>query len=177
MGVSCCAAVSLADPFCPILSDVLLKSCQDATKGTDKKVYNGAKLIVINGPRFSTKTESHVFRSWGLDLINMTTMPEAILAREAEMAYAVINCVTDYDCWHESDDPVTVEKVIQVLLGNVEVAQRAVSAAVEHLKAESRESPCWSALKDAIMTKPDLVPIPIRKNLDLITAKYWPSAP
>jgi 5'-methylthioadenosine phosphorylase len=171
------AHVSLADPFCPILSDVLVKSCEEATKGTQKKVYKGAKLIVIDGPRFSTKTESHIFRSWGLDLINMTTMPEAILAREAEMAYAVINCVTDYDCWHESDEPVTVDKVIQVLLGNVEVAQSAVAAAVKGLTSETRESPCWSALKDAIMTKPELVPIKVRKSLDLITGKYWPAAP
>merc|ERR1711871_1095233 len=133
--------------------------------GTEKKVFQGGKLIVINGPRFSTKTESHIFRSWGLELINMTTMPEAILAREAEMAYAVINCVTDYDCWHESDEPVTVEAVIKVLLGNVNVAQSAVAAAVDALKADTLTSPCWGALKDAIMTKPELAPPATRKKL------------
>ena len=99
---------SLAVPFCPVLS----KALADAARTTGKTVHEGGDLVVISGPRFSTRTESKLFKSWGLDLINMTTVPECQLACEAEIAYSVLNCVTDYDCWRESEEAVTVEMVI-----------------------------------------------------------------
>jgi 5'-methylthioadenosine phosphorylase len=163
------AHTSLADPFCEILSENIMT----AVKATGKKCEKAGGLVVINGPRFSTKTESHIFRQWGLDLINMTTLPEAALAREAEMAYAVMNHVTDYDCWHESEEVVTVDKVIAVLMGNVVVAQKAIVNLVRQLKEEKRVSGAWSGLKDALMTAPALVPEKTRKDLAPLLDKYW----
>lgn len=161
------AHISFADPFCPVLSDVLY----EAVKQTGATVHKGGNFIVIEGPRFSTKAESHVFRQWGMDIIGMTAIPEAQLAREAEIAYAVMAHVTDYDVWHETEEPVTVEMVIKTLQKNVTVAQEGIRNAVRML--EGRESPAWNALKDALMTPPDLVPIETRRKLALLLKKYW----
>jgi len=161
------AHTTFADPFCPVLSNVLLESA----KITGKTVHKGGGLVVINGPRFSTRTESNMFRSWGLDLINMTTVPEAQLAVEAEISYAVLNCVTDYDCWKDED--VSVEMVIATLTGNVKAAQNVIKAAVSTLSTKTLVSPKWEALAGAIMTKQELVPKVTQTRVRLITEKYW----
>ncbi|RME09010.1 MAG: S-methyl-5'-thioadenosine phosphorylase [Ardenticatenia bacterium] len=164
------AHISMADPFCPVLSDVLYK----AVKETGATVHKGGNFIVIEGPRFSTRTESHVFRAWGMDIIGMTAIPEAQLAREAEIAYAVMAHVTDYDVWHESEEPVTVEMVIRTLKQNVKHAQEAVRNAVRLLSSQpDLTSPAWDALRDALMTAPEMVPIETRRRLSLLLDKYW----
>ena len=115
--------VGVAEPFCSLLSEL----CYYAVQATGNPVHRGGNLITIEGPRFSTKAESRVFRSWGMDLIGMTTTPEAQLAREAEMSYAVMAHVTDYDVWHDEEDPVTVEMVIERLHANLSIAQQAIA--------------------------------------------------
>jgi 5'-methylthioadenosine phosphorylase len=168
-GEGCVAHTSLADPYCKVLMKVLA----DAARTTDKVVHEGGNLVSINGPRFSTRCESNVFRQWGLDLINMTTVPECQLATEAEIAYAVLNCVTDYDCWHEGEEDVTVEMVIKTLMGNVAAAQVAVADAVQRLAAGGLESDKWNALAGGIMTNKDIVPAATQEKLALICEKYW----
>lgn len=160
--------ISFADPFCPVLSDVLY----DAVARTDANVQKGGDFVVIEGPRFSTKTESNLFRSWGMDIIGMTAVPEAQLAREAEMAYSVMAHVTDYDVWHESEETVTVEMVVKTLKKNVRVAQDGIRNAVRALDG-SRESPTWNALNNALMTNPDVVPVETRRKLALLLDRYW----
>lgn len=159
--------ISFADPFCPVLSDVL----HDAVAETDADVHEGGNFVVIEGPRFSTKTESELFRSWGMDIIGMTAVPEAQLAREAEMAYSVMAHVTDYDVWHDSEETVTVEMVVRTLQKNVRAAQDGVRNAVRALDG-SQESPTWNALKNSLMTNPDVVPVETRRKLALLLDKY-----
>lgn len=162
--------LSIADPFCPVLSDALYQ----AVKGTGATVHQGGDFIIIEGPRFSTKTESKVYRSWGMDLIGMTAVPEAQLAREAELSYAVMAHVTDYDVWHESEEPVTVEKVIRTLMQNVHHAKEALRAVVPLL--QGKESNSWHSLKDAIMTDPARFPPETRARLGILLDKYFPPA-
>lgn len=159
--------VSLADPFCPTLSQV----CCEAVAATGNPVHQGGSLVVIEGPRFSTKAESRIFRQWGCDIIGMTAIPEAQLAREAGMSYAAMVHVTDYDVWHESEDPVTVEAVIRVLQHNAEVAKTAVRNAVQAL-AGAGASPQANALQDAIITDRAQIPMATRTRLDLLIGKY-----
>lgn len=159
--------VSLADPFCPTLSQV----CYEAVAATGNPVHQGGSLVVIEGPRFSTKAESRIFRQWGCDIIGMTAIPEAQLAREAGMSYAAMVHVTDYDVWHESADPVTVEAVIRVLQHNAEVAKTAVRNAVQAL-AGAGPSPQANALLDAIITDRARIPMATRTRLDLLIGKY-----
>jgi 5'-methylthioadenosine phosphorylase len=127
--------------------------------------------VTIEGPRFSTKAESNVFRSWGMSTIGMTTSPEAFLAREAEICYAVMGHVTDYDVWHVTQAPVTVEMVIQVLNQNTTIAQRAVANLVRAMPAE-RSCNCASAMADALITAPTAIPPQTRQKLDLLVKKY-----
>lgn len=141
------AHVGVAEPFSPELSDVLAQSVAKAG-GT---LHRGGTLIIIEGPRFSTRGESMIFRQWGCSLIGMTTTPEAFLAREAEIAYATMAHVTDYDVWHTSEEPVTTEMVAQTFHKNLQVAQQAVANAVEALDT-SAEWPAHTALNGAIMT-------------------------
>ncbi|MDQ4075599.1 MAG: S-methyl-5'-thioadenosine phosphorylase [Chloroflexota bacterium] len=162
------AHISLADPFCPILSDALY----DAVQETGATVHKGGDFIIIEGPRFSSKTESKVFRGWGMDIIGMTAVPEAQLAREAELSYAVMAHVTDYDVWHESEESVSVEMVIRTLMKNVNHAKAAIRNVVP--KLEGKTSPCWDALEDAIMTSPALFPSETRKRLGILLNKYHP---
>ena len=128
------AHISLADPFCPALSGQLYQ----AVRETGATVHQGGSFITIEGPRFSTKTESNIYRGWGLSIIGMTTSPEAFLAREAEICYAVMAHVTDYDVWHVSEEPVTVEMVIAVLNKNTEIAQQAIRNIVSEAKSPAR---------------------------------------
>jgi 5'-methylthioadenosine phosphorylase len=163
------AHVSVADPFCGTLSDQLCEALQR----TVATIHRGGTFITIEGPRFSTRGESTTYRQWGMSLIGMTTSPEAFLAREAEMCYAVMAHVTDYDVWHISEEPVTVEMVIRTLNQNTAVAQQAI-AALAGMAADRDHCNCKTALAAAIITDPARVPEAARNRLRPITGKYLP---
>ncbi|MDX9954699.1 MAG: S-methyl-5'-thioadenosine phosphorylase [Anaerolineae bacterium] len=162
------AHVSVAEPFCPELSALLAGACEDA----GARVHRGGALITIEGPRFSTKAESRAFRAWGLDLIGMTTSPEAFLAREAGLCYATMAHVTDYDVWHESEAPVTVEVVIQRLNANVNLAQHAIAELAPRLAQREAHCTCAEALATALITAPERIPAATREKLQLLTQPY-----
>src|SRR5437870_13627723 len=147
------AHIAFADPFCPELRTLLA----EATHEAGATVHRGGTLVVIEGPAFSTRAESNLYRSWGADIIGMTALPEAKLAREAEICYAVLACSTDYDCWHDTHEDVTAEMIVANLLKNVEVSRQAVRLALGGLPAE-RKCPCRHALRDATVTPLELVP-------------------
>jgi 5'-methylthioadenosine phosphorylase len=159
--------VGVADPFCADLSQGLV----DSVAATGATVHKNGAFIIIEGPRFSTKAESNTFRAWGMSIIGMTAAPEAFLAREAEMCYAVMAHVTDYDVWHVSKAPVTVEMVIQVLNKNTQVAQDAIRNLVKSLP-DNPPCDCKNAISTAIITNPAFVPAETRKKLDLLVKKY-----
>lgn len=161
------AHVSVANPFCEFLSEV----CYRAVSATGATVHLGGTFVTIEGPRFSTKAESSAFRQLGFSIIGMTATPEAFLAREAEMSYAVMAHITDYDVWHESAEPVTVEAIIQVLMHNAEVAKASVRHAVRMLAAAG-PSPYRNALQDAIITRKDLWPEQAKQQLALLIHNY-----
>lgn len=158
----------LADPFCAYLSEV----CYTAAQATGNPVHRGGSFVTIEGPRFSTKAESNVFRSWGMDIIGMTTTPEAQLAREAEMSYAVMAHVTDYDVWHATEENVSVDAVIRVLMHNAEVAKAAVANAIAALR-EAGPSPHAHALRDAIITDKRRVAPEVIQRLAPLVGKYF----
>jgi 5'-methylthioadenosine phosphorylase len=160
--------VSVADPFCPDLSTQV----ENAARKTTATVHSGGAFITIEGPRFSTKAESNTFRTWGMSLIGMTASPEAFLAREAELCYAVMAHVTDYDVWHISESPVTVEMVIQTLNKNTLVAQEAIRFLARDL-TESRTCDCDQALASALITRKEIIPPATRKKVDLLIKKYY----
>ncbi len=162
------AHVGVAEPFCSYLSDI----CYTAVRQTGAPVHKGGNFITIEGPRFSTKVESQVFRSWGMDIIGMTTTPEAQLAREAEMSYAVMAHVTDYDVWHQTEKPVSVELVVQTLLRNAAVAKEAVVAAIA-LLAEAGPSPYANAMRDALITNKQVVSTKAVEQLEPIVGRYF----
>ena len=161
------AHISVADPFCADLSGKLESSVR-AAGGT---THRGGSLITIEGPRFSTKAESNTYRSWGMSIIGMTASPEAFLAREAEICYATMAHVTDYDVWHVSGAPVTVEMVIQTLNKNTAIAQEAVRVLAGNLTPE-RHCDCGHALATALITHKDAIPAGTRQKLDLLVNKY-----
>jgi 5'-methylthioadenosine phosphorylase len=161
--------ISSADPFCEDLSGQLAAAATQASA----TVHKGGTLVTIEGPRFSTKAESNIFRAWGMSIIGMTACPEAFLAREAEICYATMAHVTDYDVWHTSEAPVTVEMVIRVLQRNTEVAQEAIRILAGALRPD-QSCHCADALKDAIITAPDHIPTQARQKLDLLLGKYLP---
>jgi 5'-methylthioadenosine phosphorylase len=161
------AHVSVADPFCQDLSDQVYRAVQETGCG----VHNGGAFITIEGPRFSTRIESNTYRSWGMSVIGMTTSPEAFLAREAEICYSVMAHVTDYDCWHVSEEPVSVDMVIEVLNRNTEVAQEALQNLVRHIDPQ-RECDCQTALASALITDPKTIPAETRERLGLLVSKY-----
>ncbi len=162
------AHISAEDPFCPVMSDLMAQAAEDAG-GT---VHQGGRFITIEGPRFSTKAESHVFRSWGMDIISMTTSPEAFLAREAGICYAVMGHVTDYDVWHESEEAVTVSMVIERLHANVELARQTVARLVPRLVTGEKTCACADALSHAMLTAPQRIPPATREKLHAIIAPY-----
>ncbi len=166
-GESLVAHVSVADPFCPDLS----KQLEDAARAANALVHRGGTLITIEGPRFSTKAESNTYRAWGISVIGMTAVPEAFLAREAEICYTVMAHVTDYDVWYASETPVTVEMVVQTLNKNTTVAQETIRQLLRNLKIE-RNCDCGQALSNAIITQRDAISNETRKKLDLIVKKY-----
>jgi 5'-methylthioadenosine phosphorylase len=161
------AHVSVANPFCEDLSNQL----ESAVRQAGGVTHRGGSFITIEGPRFSTKAESNTYRSWGMSIIGMTASPEAFLAREAEMCYATMAHVTDYDVWHLSEAPVTVEMVIQTLNKNTAIAQEAVRILASQLKHE-RDCECEHALATALITRPDVIPAETRQKLDLLVNKY-----
>lgn len=161
------AHIGAADPFCGDLSGQL----ESAVGGAGGVVHRGGSFIVIEGPRFSTKAESDTYRSWGMSIIGMTAAPEAFLAREAEMCYATMAHVTDYDVWHVGESPVTVEMVIQTLNKNTELAQEAVRILARNFKYE-RECECGHALAAAMITHRDAIPPETLQKLDLLVGKY-----
>lgn len=161
------AHASFAEPFCPVLSNILFEVASEAGAG----VHKGGTYLVMEGPLFSTKAESFLYRSWGASVVGMTALPEAKLAREAEICYATLACVTDYDCWHTSSEPVTVDMVIGNLNRNAEMAKRILSTAVTRIPSK-RECQCATALQNAIITAPDLIPAPLKEKLRLLIGKY-----
>jgi 5'-methylthioadenosine phosphorylase len=161
------AHISVANPFCEFLSEV----CFRAVQATQAPVHRGGAFVTIEGPRFSTKAESKAFRQLGLSIIGMTATPEAFLAREAEISYATMAHITDYDVWHESEETVTVDAIIRVLLHNAQVAKDSVRNAVRML-ANAGPSPYRSALQDALITRKDAWPEQAKQQLALLIGKY-----
>ena len=162
------AHITFAHPVCDELGDVLEKACGAAHVRT----HRGGTYLCMEGPAFSTKAESNVYRSWGMDIIGMTNLQEAKLAREAEICYATLALVTDYDCWHEEHDAVSVETVVEYLNKNVRNAQVIMREAVRQLANRERACECGSAIKNAIFTPPELWPEATTKKLDAIIKKY-----
>jgi 5'-methylthioadenosine phosphorylase len=162
------AHVTFAHPVCAELGDVLEESC----KATDVVVHRGGTYLCMEGPAFSTKAESNVYRQWGMDVIGMTNLQEAKLAREAEICYSTLALVTDYDCWHEAHDAVSVEQVVEYLNKNVRNAQVIMRESVKRLAVKPRGCACGSALKNAIFTAPDLWREATTRKLEAIIKKY-----
>src|SRR5919206_234559 len=162
------AHITFARPVCSDLGGVLEESCGAA----EVKIHRGGTYLCMEGPAFSTVAESNVYRSWGMDIIGMTNLQEAKLAREAEICYATLALVTDYDCWHEEHDAVSVETVVEYLNKNVRNAQVIMREAVRRLAASGRACACGSALKNAIFTAPDLWPDATTQKLEAIIEKY-----
>jgi len=159
--------VQFADPVCIQLSSVVAQAAQQV----GATVHKGGTYICIEGPNFSTRAESNIFRSWGVDIIGMTNLPEARLAREAEMCYATIALATDYDCWYAGHDDVSVDAVIEVIHKNVAMAKKIVAAAVQMI-ADERECGCGQALQYAVMTDKAQIPESARQRLELLLGKY-----
>lgn len=162
------AHISVAEPFCPALSALLA----DAVAEAGGSVQRGGTFITIEGPRFSTKGESLVYRQWGMDIIGMTACPEVFLAREAGMCYATMAHITDYDVWHASEEAVTVEMVIQVLNKNVSLARQAIKLLAPRLAAADSDCHCAHALETALITAHDRIPASTREKLHLLAGSY-----
>ena len=159
--------ISFDEPFCPELSGLLY----EAAKEVGARVHKDGTYICIEGPQFSTKGESRIYRQWGVDVIGMTAIPEAKLAREAEICYATLAMVADYDVWHEVEEPVTVEMVVRNMLQNVVMAKRVIRAALPKIPAQ-RDCLCATALRDAIITQRERIPAEVREKLALLVGKY-----
>ncbi|HYB90745.1 MAG TPA: S-methyl-5'-thioadenosine phosphorylase [Candidatus Binataceae bacterium] len=160
--------VSLADPVCPNLTRYL----KDAAGATGATIHEGGTYLCMEGPQFSTRAESQLYRSWGVDVISMTAMQEARLAREAELCYAVLTLVTDYDCWHESVGAVDIGEILRVMNANVATAQKAVMNLANSLGERERACPCEHALKDTIITDRAAIPAEIVQDLAPLVGKY-----
>jgi 5'-methylthioadenosine phosphorylase len=167
------AHVSLADPVSPTLVGLLHEAAEEvaAERRQGERVHRGGTYVVINGPQFSTRAESRIYRSWGVDVIGMTNMPEAKLAREAEISYATLALVTDYDCWHREEEAVSVEGVLAILQKNGELAKQVVARIAPRIP-ETHDCIAASALADAIITHRSLIPETARQELAPIIGKY-----
>ena len=159
--------IAFADPFCAHTSHMVVHAAQDL----GVNVHSGGTMVVMEGPAFSTRAESFMYRSWGADLIGMTALPEAKLAREAEICYATMAWVTDYDCWRQGGETVTVEMIIGNLLKNVAASKDLLRNLIPRLNGP-RECPCATALKDAIITPQDRVPVELKRKLAPIMGRY-----
>ena len=161
------AHVSVADPTCHILGDILYR----AGRQVGAAMHLGGTYLCIEGPQFSTRAESQIYRSWGVDVIGMTNVQEAKLAREAEICYATMALVSDYDVWHDTEEDVSVEAVVKMLLQNVQTAKAIIRAAVAEIP-EARTCPCGHALRDAIITARHAIPAAVKRDLEPIVGKY-----
>jgi 5'-methylthioadenosine phosphorylase len=161
------AHIGFAEPFCPHLSQILYETAKELRT----KVHSGGTCVVMEGPAFSTKAESQLYRSWGASIVGMTALPEAKLAREAEICYAAMAFVTDFDCWHESADPVSVEMVVDNLMQNAETGKNILRAAIA-AAAEKRSCQCGTALRDAIITSREHIPANLKRELAPLIRKY-----
>ena len=161
------AHIPFADPFCPVLSDIVYQAAKEA----GATVHEGGTFIAMEGPAFSTRAESHLYKSWGADIIGMTVLPEAKLASEAEICYASIACVTDYDSWHETHEAVSVEAILTTMRNNIDFAKKTIKLATGRIPAK-RECVCATALGGAIVTDPSVIPAEQKKKLDLLIGKY-----
>jgi 5'-methylthioadenosine phosphorylase len=161
------AHVAFAHPFCRNLSKVMADACADA----GATYHVGGTYVCMEGPQFSTLAESELYRSWGADVIGMTNLQEAKLAREAEICYATLAMVTDYDCWHPEHDSVTADQIVRVLAKNAETAKAVLRAAVRRLPVP-RDCECATALRYALITPPDLVPEAVKRELEPIVGRY-----
>lgn len=161
------AHVGFGEPVCRLLADVL----EQAGRSVGATLQRGGTYVCMEGPQFSTKAESRLYRQWGVDMIGMTNMPEAKLAREAELCYATVALATDYDCWHETEESVTVEAILTTLHKNVALAKQLLKAAVPAL-APDRPCECQEALRNAIVTAPDCIPASAKRRLNLLIAPY-----
>lgn len=160
------AHISLADPYCPILSEILYETGKDL----GYRIHKGGTYLCIEGPQFSTRAESRIYRSWGVEVIGMTNLPEVKLAREAEICYATVALVTDYDVWHVAEE-VSVETVLKNLEANASKAKELVKAVIPRIP-DKRECPCAMALANTIITKEEAIPEKRKKELDLLIGKY-----
>ncbi len=161
------AHVGFAEPVCRSLADAL----ELAGRSAGASLQRGGTYVCMEGPQFSTKAESRLYRQWGVDVIGMTNMPEAKLAREAELCYATVALATDYDCWHETEEAVNVEAILATLHKNVELAKQLLKAVVPAL-APDRACDCRQALKNALVTAPDQIPASTKRRLNLLIAPY-----
>ena len=161
------AHITFAEPFCPVLSQIVF----DGAREVGASVHQGGTFVVMEGPAFSTRAESRLYRSWGADLIGMTVLPEAKLAREAEICYAVIGCATDYDSWWQPGEPVNIDNILSIQRQNVAVARKIIKLAVSRLP-EQRECECATALAMAIVTAPGAIPAEQKQKLDLLIGRY-----
>ncbi len=159
--------IPFAESFCPVLSQIVF----DAAKETGASVHPKGTYVAMEGPAFSTKAESRLYRSWGADIIGMTALPEAKLAREAEICYAIIAGVTDYDSWQEKSQPITVDVILNILRQNTDTIKKIIKLAVARIP-EQRDCSCAIALKDAIATAPKFMPTEQKKKLNLLIGKY-----
>ncbi|MFC2062898.1 S-methyl-5'-thioadenosine phosphorylase [Chloroflexota bacterium] len=161
------AHIPFAEPFCPVLSGVLYQAAGEVGASAHPR----GTCVVMEGPAFSTRAESRLYRSWGVDIIGMTTLPEAKLAREAEICYATIACVTDYDSWRELDEMVTVDVILDILHRNADTARKIIKLVVIRL-SDGRSCDCTTALGTAIVTAPELIPAAQKEKLGLLINKY-----
>jgi len=161
------AHIGFSDPVCPEVAEVLARSCARL----NLNCHRGGTYVCMQGPAFSTKAESHTYRAWGMDVIGMTNLQEAKLAREAEICYATLAMVTDYDCWHPEHDAVTVKQIIDYLNRNSENAQHIIRSAVREMP-RARDCKCGSALAHAVITDRRKIPAGMRKKLNLLVGKY-----
>ena len=159
--------IPFADPFCPVLGDIIY----DSARHLEIRAHDGGICIVMEGPQFSTRAESELYRSWGADVIYMTGLPEAKLAREAEICYATMAVVTDYDCWKETYEVVTAEMVVDNLKRGTETVKRLLKHVITRMP-KTRNCTCAHALKNAIITAPELMPEQVKKDLAPIIGKY-----
>lgn len=159
--------ISFADPVCPVLSQILFQGGIEV----GATVHKDGIYLCIEGPQFSTRAESRLYRTWGVDVIGMTNLPEAKLAREAEICYATIAFATDYDCWHEGAEDVSIGDVLRILAQSTKTAKSVIRYAIKHLP-EKRECICANALKNALITGKKFIPEKTKKDLDIIIGKY-----
>ncbi len=162
------AHIQFADPFCPNLRQILYDAAVEVGAGG---VHPKGTYVVMEGPAFSTRAESRLHQSWGADVIGMTALPEAKLAREAEICYSVIACPTDYDSWHEYKEPVSVEMITGTLQRNIDISKKIIRIAVNRI-SNTRNCICASAMRGAIITSPELIPAEQKEKLKLIIGKY-----